>query len=598
MIDSTPTTSDEFSSYWSERRAVKRATKAIPMTPIKKAKVIEKLSQSPRTSKILEARGILMTSRNMENLKLGAAMLSRLKTDLDQVKPKGGSKKDKLHAYRSIKSAITAAPLSKNSKIRGCLRKYFKVKLGVPMRRTGWWNMKPRKKRKDCLAKETIACVKDYYLSTDVSRQVPGKSEVVKMKDVDGALQILGKHIMIIPLEEAFKTFKAKYPEIKIGLTSFKKQKPRNVKKVSETSRRTCLCTTCCNLALKVQSLKQFIITKLPNQKCLSDTLSKTTLQDAVLCQYEHLPSAACLERSCEKCPSISTYLQDLKGLDEEIITWCHWEYIRLEREDGIKRCISCMEKKTSLQDFISCLDKDLQVYPYHIFRAKWQHTQMSKCITDLDNSGTGVILLMDFSENYRCSYKDEVQSGYFDQQQVSVHPTMAYYREDNRLVKHAISGISPDTKHDSALVKAFETEVINVLKAQPKLSNLSRVVEWTDGCASQYKCKYSFADISKQKFACQRNYFETSHGKSPCDGLGSVVKNSCYKAVITGKAILRDAKSVFQHCMDNLAHGSKEKTNGEISRWDFVYVNCLSRPDEPEKLLSIKGTEAFVLLL
>ena len=118
------------------------------------------------------------------------------------------------------------------------------------------------------------------------------------------------------------------------------------------------------------------------------------------------------------------------------------------------------------MKEFLTCLAEDLNSFPYHVFRTEWQHRQMSKCIKDTTQSGSQVVLLMDFSENYRCTFRDEVQSGYFDQQQVTVHPMMAYYQEEGSLVKHAIIGISPDVRHDAALVKAFEEKTFDVLQS------------------------------------------------------------------------------------------------------------------------------------
>jgi len=68
------------------------------------------------------------------------------------------------------------------------------------------------------------------------------------------------------------------------------------------------------------------------------------------------------------------------------------------------KRVTSCVPKETSVGSFLEELEKDLQKYPGHIFRAKWQHSQVQTCIENLNDNT--VIMLMDFSENYRCCVK------------------------------------------------------------------------------------------------------------------------------------------------------------------------------------------------
>ncbi|KAJ8300503.1 hypothetical protein KUTeg_022022 [Tegillarca granosa] len=128
-------------------------------------------------------------------------------------------------------------------------------------------------------------------------------------------------------------------------------------------------------------------------------------------------------------------------------------------------------------------MKKDLELYPGHIFRAKWQQKQMSNCINNL-RQGT-VAMVMDFSENYGCVFQSEVQSGFFDRNQVTIHPIMAYYRvkeeetEEEYTVKHAIIGISEDNKHDADAVLEFENRALDVVS---KEIDIVEVHEWTDG--------------------------------------------------------------------------------------------------------------------
>ena len=56
----------------------------------------------------------------------------------------------------------------------------------------------------------------------------------------------------------------------------------------------------------------------------------------------------------------------------------------------------------------------------------------------------------------------------------------------------------------------------------------LENSVQWTDGCASQYKSKGPFANIScaLEDFGCtfEHNFFGSRHGKGPSDGESAVV--------------------------------------------------------------------------
>lgn len=146
-------------------------------------------------------------------------------------------------------------------------------------------------------------------------------------------------------------------------------------------------------------------------------------------------------------------------------------------------------------------MKQDIEVYPGHIFRARWQQKQMTNCIYHLKPGS--IAMVMDFSENYGCLFQSEVQSGFFDRNQVTIHPMMIYYKikeeegeNKETLVKHAIVGISEDNKHDADAVLEFEKQALDIVSKDIRIQ-IKEIHQWTDGCAAQYKGKKSFAEIS-----------------------------------------------------------------------------------------------------
>ena len=101
---------------------------------------------------------------------------------------------------------------------------------------------KKRKHRKDMLPNATKFLVQDWFISSAISREVPCKRTVHSSKGDDGSRQIVPVYLMTITLVEAFQLFKAEHPDIKVGFTSFRKLKPKEVRRISDTNRRTCLC--------------------------------------------------------------------------------------------------------------------------------------------------------------------------------------------------------------------------------------------------------------------------------------------------------------------------------------------------------------------
>ena len=81
----------------------------------------------------------------------------------------------------------------------------------------------------------------------------------------------------------------------------------------------------------------------------------------------------------------------------------------------------------------------------------------------------------------------------------------------------------------------------------------------WIESPSSQYRNRYIINVIAnhKQIFdvnACW-NYFDSGHGKGPCDGIGGTCKRSASEAVKQGKATIQDAHEFY-----NWDHGNEKR--------------------------------------
>lgn len=167
--------------------------------------------------------------------------------------------------------------------------------------------------------------------------------------------------------------------------------------------------------------------------------------------------------------------------MNDKEIKWHRWEYITIRGDDKEKRIISCVQKTTPVDEFLKSYENDMHSYTPHIFRANWQHGQMSECISKLKHGQ--VMVVMDFAENYKCGSQNEVQSAYFDQNMVTIHPMMYYYKKENKdheeiLVKYAVIGISDDLKHDGHAVSIFEKKSQKIsFQNNHRLMNISNGV-------------------------------------------------------------------------------------------------------------------------
>ena len=149
------------------------------------------------------------------------------------------------------------------------------------------------------------------------------------------------------------------------------------------------------------------------------------------------------------------------------------WAYINVKNGD-MKRITSCTTRNTALKEFMEDDHNDVQTLPAHLFLSTWQHDQMNACIHSLQP--TACALVMDYSENYSCSFRDESQNALSDKNQVTLHSMMLYYKPpESPIVKHAIIAITDDSIKDPSAVQVFESEAIAITKSQINLHHVHR---------------------------------------------------------------------------------------------------------------------------
>ena len=162
------------------------------------------------------------------------------------------------------------------------------------------------------------------------------------------------------------------------------------------------------------------------------------------------------------------------------------------------------------------------------------------------------LIVQMDFAENYSCQSLDEIQSAYWNQTTVTLHPTVVYYKQGQELmIKHkSMIFVSDEERNNAVLVFAFMKELISHIR-EVFGNIIGRIRYWTDSPTSQYRNKTIFNIISLHHRLFQTSamwsYFEAGHRKNPCDGFGGASKRMADDAVKHGKTTIQDAKDFFK---------------------------------------------------
>ncbi len=205
-----------------------------------------------------------------------------------------------------------------------------------------------------------------------------------------------------------------------------------------------------------------------------------------------------------------------------------------------------------------------LAVLRRHEFIAKQQSSFCKKRREQLEDGE--FLVIGDFAENYSFILQDAAQGYHWNNAQATLHPFVAYYQEydedkDKRVEKCvSVVMISSCMNHDTAVVYLFQKRLIEFLKG--KFQNVQRIFYFSDGAASQYKNCKNFINLCyhEQDFGVQAewNFFATSHGKGPCDGVGGTVKRlaaraSLQRAVESDKDPIMTPRQLYEFGRDSI---------------------------------------------
>lgn len=270
-------------------------------------------------------------------------------------------------------------------------------------------------------------------------------------------------------------------------------------------------------------------------------------LMDKTVCSLE---SKNCMLQRCEKCPGkggLETYLSNMfKDYDpDELIQYKQW--IHTDRD-------TLETHQKAAEDFIEELTSKIYGLTSHHFISKHQSSYLKQLKENLKNSD--IIILMDFAENYSFVVQDAVQGFHWENSQASLHPFVVYFG-GKELQSLSICMISDCLRHDTIAVHAFLIELISYLKI--KIPGMKHIHYFSDGSAAQYKNFKNFVNLCLHEkdfgVTAEWNFFGTSHGKSPCDGIGGTAKRLAAHASLQrplDNQILTP-RDLFKFCEQNI---------------------------------------------
>ncbi len=662
-------TDSYFSSPPARRQAARRG--ALPKDPNKFVETLQHIVKNATPHKVMKLKetGLINSPKTKKRHRFNEQLVQYMRKKNSELKKKRStiSRQKRLFIINSSKKAAEVVGMAEVR--RGLGLTWSKLLKASTINE----ELEERKTRSDAISQEEKEAIEEFY--EDLENSTP----LASCSSTAGGM---GRQV----LKSSMKNLHNRFIHVtgkKIGLSLFKKLRPKHVLKMSLAKFRACLCQPCTNVEELKYTLERFAVrngVSVPN-------LSLIDLSKATLCST---PTEACLNRSCLECgvEKVDQLYAPLLQFASSPLTWHRWENVETERKNagkdtadkcentepkkkqkttpseeklttpysrrkvstrskekqtsgskkkqeasgskkkqeasgskkkqtigskkkqtigskkkqtsgskkkqeasgskkkqeasgskkkretsGSKKGQSGAEKKTfhkeflprngTVADLLSQLKTDMQSLSAHLFNATWQYRQYKLLKENLPPGA--MLIIMDFAENYRTCYQNEIQSARWAYRQVTVHPFVCYYpcTQCGKLVTEYDVTISSDLKHDTHAVKQFTDTII---RDHVDRHNIQKLYVTSDGCASQYKSHRAFLNVSQgiQGIPVEWSYFGSGHGKGPADATSAVIKQGAYKAVKARNAVIKNAKDLHQYLCANMTIPPSESSSTE----------------------------------
>ena len=217
-------------------------------------------------------------------------------------------------------------------------------------------------------------------------------------------------------------------------------------------------------------------------------------------------------------------------------------------------------EKKNSkdintVGDALKWFEKSFEVFKRHKYLVKVQRRSIDGQRNSLGDNEAMVI--MDFSENFSAKSQNDVQQAFFGKKQIALFTAVGWIGAEKKKATFVMA--NDDTTHSKQQVFYYMKLIVKELKEiNPQLDYVRFV---SDGAASQFKNRFILSTLMTAErdygLKCQWDFFPTSHGKSPADGLGGIIKRGVESRIFSGKFEVYSAKD-FIECAKTFCKSTK----------------------------------------
>ncbi|KAL0829618.1 hypothetical protein ABMA28_003124 [Loxostege sticticalis] len=418
--------------------------------------------------------------------------------------------------------------------------------------------------------KRRLTCYKEvetFWLRDDVSRTTAGKKECRSVSKEKQQIRYT-----VDTLQNLYKKYKEEGG--RLGMTTLWKYKPFYVLSPQLNSRNTCLCIKHANIELQFKALK------------IHGLLNKDLIK--IFCQ--------CKNRQVNYSSNDD---------ENKNISWWQWErvdheYIKNNKTVKTKKTVKSF-KNTSIATLKHAFNEEIIAFKKHIFIMRHQQEQYQKIINNLNENEA--VIICDYSENYDCKMRDEVQALHYGASKhlVALHTGAIFWQANMQ----SFCTISENNGHRPENIWAHLTPILDEIRM--KTPDVKIIHFYSDGPTSQgrntkprcvalrcrtakiggvarsytrratpilalrqrnavmcvgrqYRQKGNFCLLSvlpkEMGFEyCTWSFSESGHGKSIADGIGGSVKRTLDKHVSFGADATNATQiyNILSECMKSV---------------------------------------------
>ena len=421
-------------------------------------------------------------------------------------------------------------------------------------------------------------------------------------------------------------SFLVEYPEVQFKKGVLLRDFPANFVRATERDRGRNTCPICSNFRRRLFKLHLMGVGRNIALSTRAACVESMCLSDQVLLEDATTWNLCCVDGECQSCPPLILASPDNIDVSKavEINLWKKGPSSTMTDTDGApKEVFRLFPEVVTVGELKEDLIDSLEDLEPHVYVTKWQWTNQRLKVGSLEVGD--IVTVEDYQMNMSVELSEAPTTSVFGSNQLAVtlYPLIVFYRDptvsnvqpgdtpegdgdgighgaraggDGDIKKADIAFISDNRVHGWEQIADFNRRTLEIMnELGVKVKNWTRL---SDGCASQYKSKYTVLKLTEAVEMIENVFggtgrvrletFGSYEGKNESDALGSLVKNILTNAINKdrdGAIAINDAKDAVKVINDEKPENSTKK----YSLWRVEFMPPTVRKKKPLGL-PIKG--------